>query len=142
MTDERLHSTLERLDADGLISADPGIVKMLTGHSYDIETGPSVFALPAIVVASRGGGTVLVCSADEAEASDTTITYEGFTVNPIRRIASARHSVQAAIERAARHQRAVGGRRGLGAGRRSAQRAIQHPGRRGARRPDRDQDRG
>jgi Xaa-Pro dipeptidase len=101
MTDERLLLTLERLDADGLISADPGVVRMLTGHSYDIETGPNVFALPAMVVASREGGTVLVCSADEAEASDTTITYEGFTVNPIRRIASARPSVQAAIERTA-----------------------------------------
>ncbi len=101
MTDERLQSTLERLDADGLISADPGVVRMLTGHSYDIETGPNVFALPAIVVAPCDGGTVLVCSADEAEDSDATITYESFTVNPIKRIASARHSVQAAMERSA-----------------------------------------
>jgi Xaa-Pro aminopeptidase len=99
MTDERLRKTLERLEADGLISADPGIVRMLTGHSYDIETGPNVFALPAIVVASGEGGTVLVCSADEAEESDTTIIYEGFTVSPITRLASARRSVENAIER-------------------------------------------
>jgi Xaa-Pro aminopeptidase len=101
MTDERLQSTLDRLDADGLISADLGIVRMLAGHSYDIETGPNVFALPAVVVASRDKGTVLVCSADEAEDSETTITYEGFTVDPIRRIANARRSVESAIERTA-----------------------------------------
>ena len=101
MTDERLLSTLDHLQADGLISADPGIVRMLAGHQYDIETGPNVFALPALVVASRDQGTVLVCSADEAEDSETTITYEGFTVTPIRRIANARRSVESAIERTA-----------------------------------------
>ena len=101
MTDERLLRTLDRLRTDGLISADPGIVRMLAGHQYDIETGPNVFALPAVVVASRDNGTVLVCSADEAEDSETTITYEGFTVDPIRRIANARQSVESAIERTA-----------------------------------------
>jgi Xaa-Pro dipeptidase len=101
MTDERLLRTLDRLQTDGLISADPGIVRMLAGHQYDIETGPNVFALPAVVVASRDQGTVLVCSADEAEGSETTITYEGFTVTPIRRIANARRCVESAIERTA-----------------------------------------
>ena len=90
MTDERLQNTLDRLDADGMISADPGIVKMLMGHWDHIETGPDPFILPAVVVASRENGTVLACSADEAEASDSTITYEGFTVSPIRRLAGAR----------------------------------------------------
>lgn len=101
MTDERLMSTLEQLDVDGLISADPGVVRMLTGHFYDIETGPNVFSLPAIVIASRDHEPVLVCSADEADESATTITYEGFTVRPIERIAGARQSVAAAIERTA-----------------------------------------
>jgi Xaa-Pro dipeptidase len=101
MTDERLLRTLDRLRTDGLISADPGIVRMLAGHQYDIETGPNVFALPAVVVASRDNGTVLVCSADEAQDSETTITYEGFTLDPIRRIANARQSVESAIERTA-----------------------------------------
>jgi Xaa-Pro aminopeptidase len=101
MTDHRLTGTLELLEADGLISADPGIVRMLTGHFYDIETGPSVFSLPAIVVASRELGSVLVCSADEAEASDVTVTYEGFTVGPIERLTGAQGAVAAAIDRTA-----------------------------------------
>jgi Xaa-Pro aminopeptidase len=101
MTDQRLTGTLELLDADGLISADPGIVRMLTGHSYDIETGPSVFALPAVVVASRESGSVLVCSADEADASDVVVTYEGFTVGPIERLAGARRAAADAIDRTA-----------------------------------------
>lgn len=96
MRDDRLLSTLELVDADGLISADPSIVRMLTGHWYDIETGPNVFALPAMVVASRDR-TVLVCSANEAEASDTTMVYEGSTTSSIHRSAAARESVQAAI---------------------------------------------
>jgi Xaa-Pro dipeptidase len=100
MTDPRLIPTLERLGADGLISADPGIVRMLTGHFYDIETGPSVFALPAIVVASGAGEAVLVCSADEAEASDVAVTYEGFTIAPIDRVAGARRALASAIDRA------------------------------------------
>jgi Xaa-Pro dipeptidase len=99
MTDARLVHTLERLGAEGVISADPGIVKMLTGHVYDIETGPSVFALPAIVVASGHASAVLVCSADEAEPSDAVVTYEGFTVGPIERVAGARRAVTEAIER-------------------------------------------
>jgi Xaa-Pro dipeptidase len=101
MTDERLIRTLNLLDADGLISADPGIVRMLTEHFYDIETGPSVFSLPAIVVASREAGPVLVCSADEAEASDGTVTYEGFTVGPIERVAGAQRAVVEALDRTA-----------------------------------------
>ncbi len=101
MTDQRLLTTLDLLDADGLISADPGIVRMLTGHFYDIETGPNVFALPAIVVALRDAAPVLVCSADEAEPSDTVVTYEGFTVKPIERIAGASRGVAEAIDRTA-----------------------------------------
>jgi Xaa-Pro aminopeptidase len=99
MTDPRLVQTLEQLGAEGLISADPGIVRMLTGHVNDIETGPSVFALPAIVIACGEGSVVLVCSADEAEPSDAVVTYEGFTVGPIERVAGARRAVTAAIER-------------------------------------------
>jgi len=82
LTDPRLIRTLEQLGAQGLISADPGIVRMLTGHLYDIETGPSVFALPAMVIASGDTPPVLVCCADEAAPSDRVITYEGFTVGP------------------------------------------------------------
>src|ERR1700733_10199115 len=99
MTDDRLTRTLEAAGADGLISADPGIVRMLTGHFYDIETGPSVFALPAIVVASGGGEPVLVCSADEADASDTAVTYEGFTIARIERVACARQALSTALDR-------------------------------------------
>jgi Xaa-Pro dipeptidase len=99
MTDDRLIRTLDLLDADGLISADPGIVGMLTGHFYDIETGPSVFSLPATVIASRDAGPVLVCSADEAQASNAIVTYEGFTVAPIDRVAGARRAIGEAIRR-------------------------------------------
>src|ERR1700681_1094513 len=101
MTDARLVHTLEQLGAEGLISADPGIVRMLTGHLYDIETGPSVFALPAMVIASGDTRPVLVCSADEADPSDRVITYGGFTVGPIERLAGARRAVAEAIERSA-----------------------------------------
>ena len=71
---------------------------MLAGHGTTSRR-PECVVLPAVVVAARENGTVLVCSADEAEQSETTITYEGLTVGPIRRIANARQSVEAAIER-------------------------------------------
>jgi Xaa-Pro dipeptidase len=99
VTDDRLTRTLEEAGTDGLISADPGIVRMLTGHFYDIETGPSVFALPAIVVAVSGADPVLVCSADEADASEAVVTYEGFTIERIDRVAGARQALATALER-------------------------------------------
>jgi len=101
MSDPRLLQTLDRLGADGLISADPGAVMLLTGHHADIETGPSVFALPALVVAARDGDPVLVASADDAQPSATCVTYEGFTVAPIARVANARRALAEAIGRCA-----------------------------------------
>jgi Xaa-Pro aminopeptidase len=99
MTDDRLTRALDELGADGLISADPGIVRMLTGHFYDIETGPSVFALPAIVVAAGGAEPVLVCSADEADAADAVVTYDGFTIARIDRVAGARQALATTLDR-------------------------------------------
>lgn len=101
MSDPRLLRTLDRLAADGLISADPAVVRMLTGHHADIETGPSVFALPALVVATRDGDPVLVACADDAEPTETCVTYEGFTVAPITRAANARRALHEAIARTA-----------------------------------------
>jgi Xaa-Pro aminopeptidase len=99
VTDERLVRALEVLGADGLISADPGAVRMLTGHSGDIETGPPVFALPAVVVAGGAGPAILVCSTDEADPTDTVIAAAGFTVEAIDRVNAARRAIAEAVER-------------------------------------------
>ena len=49
MPDPRLTRFLEAHGGDALVTADPGLVRMLAGHTVaDIETGPSPYALPAV----------------------------------------------------------------------------------------------
>jgi Xaa-Pro aminopeptidase len=101
VSDGRLVRFLEEVGADGLISADPGVVRMLTGHAHDIETGPPVFALPPIVVAGGGSAAILVCSTDEALAGDDVIAYAGCVGPPSGRVARAGRAVADAIHRSA-----------------------------------------
>ena len=87
MVDPRLAAFLKAADADALVTADAGLVRMLTGHCCEIETGQSPFALAPIVVAPSSGEAVLVCSADEAPPGAEA--YEGFTVGPLDPIGGA-----------------------------------------------------
>ena len=103
MADRRLTRLLEALGADGLISADPGHIRMLTGHVADIETGPNVFGLPPIVVASGDGTAVLVCAADQAPADGSAETYAGFTIGPLDFSQSAVSALTRALERSHLH---------------------------------------
>lgn len=97
MVDRRLISFLDACDADALVSADPGLVRMLAGHATDVGSGPSPFGLPAAVVAARDAPAQLVCSADEAAEGDTVHAYEGFTVAPIDPLAGARGALERAL---------------------------------------------
>ena len=84
MPDPRLTRFLQAHGGDALVTADPGLVRMLAGHTVaDIETGPSPYALPAIVIAPGDAEPVLVCSVDEAPERDRVESYEGFTVAPL-----------------------------------------------------------
>lgn len=106
MADPRLVALLDTVGADLLVSADPGYVRMLTGHVADIETGPSVFALPPVVIAPGDGDPVLVCSADEDPGDGGAECYEGFTIGPIDPQTGAAEALRRALDR-------VGGTRPL-----------------------------
>ncbi|ADB48829.1 M24 family metallopeptidase [Conexibacter woesei] len=66
-SDPRLVALLERSGAEVLVSADPGTVKLLTGHHGDVETGPSPFLHPPVVVATATDAPLLICAEDERE---------------------------------------------------------------------------
>src|SRR5262245_27901084 len=84
MPDPRLTRFLDAHGGDALVTADPGLVRMLAGHTVaDIETGPSPYALPAVVIAPGDAEPVLVCSVDEAPERDRVESYEGFTAGPL-----------------------------------------------------------
>lgn len=96
MADARLIAYLDACDADALVTADPGLVRMLAGHATEVGFGPSPFQLPTVVVAARDAPVQLVCSADEAPEREGVHAYEGFTIAPIDPLAGA----LAALERA------------------------------------------
>jgi Xaa-Pro dipeptidase len=97
MADPRLGAYLDECSADALVTADPGLVRMLSGHATDFAFGPSPFQLPALVVAAAGAPAQLVCAADEAPAGDHVHTYEGFTVAPLDPIGGAGAALAAAL---------------------------------------------
>jgi Xaa-Pro dipeptidase len=97
VADPRLIAFLDACDADALVTADPGLVRMLAGHAADIGSGPSPFALPAVVVAARDAPVQLVCSADEAPEGDGVHAYEGFTTAPADPLAGALAALAPAV---------------------------------------------
>jgi Xaa-Pro aminopeptidase len=97
MADPRLAAYLEACGAGALVTADPGLVRMLCGHATEVGFGPSPFQLPAVAVAAAEAPAQLVCSADEAAAGEATHTYEGFTTAPIDPVAGAAAALAAAM---------------------------------------------
>jgi Xaa-Pro dipeptidase len=101
MADARLIAYLDACGADALVTADPGLVRMLAGHATEVGFGPSPFQLPAVVVAARDAPVQLVCSADEAPERDGVWRYEGFTTAPIDPVAGALAALREAVASAA-----------------------------------------
>ena len=97
MADPRLEAYLDACAADALVTADPGLVRMLTGHATEVGFGPSPFQLPALAVAARAAPAQLVCSADEAPEGEHTHLYEGFTTAPLDPLAGAAAALGAAM---------------------------------------------
>jgi len=97
VADPRLTVYLDVCGADALVTADPGLVRMLSGHAPEIGFGPSPFQLPAVVVAARDAPVQLVCSADEAPAGDGVWSYEGFTTEPLDPLAGALAALRQAV---------------------------------------------
>lgn len=97
MADQRLQAYLEQDEGDVLVTADPGLVRMLTGHVAEVDSGPSPFALPALVIAPGDGEPILVCSADEAPGDGLVETYEGFTTNPLDPAGRAQQALRRAL---------------------------------------------
>lgn len=73
--DRRLVALLERSSLDGLLSADPGVVRLLTGHAVELETGPSPFGLPPVVLATGDGVAVAIAHEDDLPAAPGVRTY-------------------------------------------------------------------
>src|SRR3954452_40519 len=97
MADPRLVAYLDACDADALVTADPGLVRMLAGHATEIGFGPSPFQLPAVVVAARDAPVQLACSADEAPEGEGVHAYEGFTTAPIDPLAGALDALERGV---------------------------------------------
>jgi Xaa-Pro aminopeptidase len=97
VADPRLAAYLDACGADALVTADPGLVRMLSGHATEVGFGPSPFQLPAVVVAARDAPVQLVCSADEAPGGDGVWSYEGFTTGPIDPLAGALGALRRAV---------------------------------------------
>jgi len=95
--DPRLLRLLDDASADSLVSADPGLVRMLTGHAGEIAFGPSPFQLPAIVVAGRASAAQLVCAIDEAPEADHVHSYPGFVVTALDPVGGARAALRSAL---------------------------------------------
>jgi Xaa-Pro aminopeptidase len=100
LTDRRLTSYLEKAGADALLTAEPGLVRMLAGHAADVASGPSPFQLPAAVLAPGDGPSRLICSVDEAPEGDWVHTYEGFTAGPTDPVSGAGEAFRQALESA------------------------------------------
>jgi Xaa-Pro aminopeptidase len=101
MPDPRLVAYLDACGADALVTADPGLVRMLAGHATEVGFGPSPFQLPAVVVAARDAPVQLVCSADEAPDGNGVWSYEGFTTAPIDPLAGALAALREGVAAAA-----------------------------------------
>lgn len=97
MPDERLQAYLERHGGEVLVTADPGLVRMLTGHTAEIDSGPSPFALPPVVIAPGDGDPVLICSIDEAPEAGLVETYEGFTTDALDAAGRAAQAMRRAL---------------------------------------------
>lgn len=97
MADRRLTAYLDVCGADALVTADPGLVRMLAGHTTEVAFGPSPFQLPALVVAAGDAPVQLVCSVDEAPEGDGVWSYEGFTTAPIDPLAGALGALRRAV---------------------------------------------
>ncbi len=105
--DRRLVRYLDAVGADGLLSADAGIVRMLTGHAPAVGFQISPLATPAFVLASRSSSPILICSADEADAGPSTVTYEGFTTGLADPTGRPQAALREALERTTLYDRKV-----------------------------------
>lgn len=103
----RVAAFLERAGADLLVSADPALVRQLCGVAQDIETGPSPFAAPAVVLVGGDEHALLAISEDEAPEADWAITFAGFTLDPIDRAEALRGAIRTAIERSGSPRRVL-----------------------------------
>ncbi len=75
-----------------LVSADLATVTWLTGVVTDIESGPSPFSAPPLVIVDAGGSVVAVASEDEAPSASDDVevrTFPGFAVEDVDRAAAA-----------------------------------------------------
>lgn len=80
--------------ADGrpLLSGDLATVAWLTGLVIDVESGPSPFSAPPLVVVAPGGDVVAVASEDDAPTADAGVevrSFPGFAVEDVDREAAA-----------------------------------------------------
>ncbi len=99
---ERALAVARGLGADGVLAADAATVAWLTGLEVDVESGPSPFALPPLVVLTSDGPPIVVASADEAEAVQAAgcvhTEYEGFTTAPLDPVVNAARALAAVAD--------------------------------------------
>ncbi|MGV1046965.1 MAG: M24 family metallopeptidase [Solirubrobacterales bacterium] len=102
---ERRAAALELAAAAGaevLVCADPANVHWLTGVPVAIETGPSPFAPPPVLVLAPQALPCLISASEEAPGEPPedleVLPYEGFGVGPLRGLQDARALVDARVE--------------------------------------------
>lgn len=81
---QRVLLALETLGAAGLVTADAATVSWLTGHTSDIETGPSPWWLPPVVIIGADRALLLVPEEEGEAAADTgweVVAYRGYRMH-------------------------------------------------------------
>src|SRR5258708_8062751 len=84
---EKALEIIRAAGAEALLAASPSTVTWLTGFAGDIQTGPNPFAMSPLALLTSDSPPVFIASEDDAQNAPpgcTTITFPGFTTEPLR----------------------------------------------------------
>jgi Xaa-Pro aminopeptidase len=78
---------------EALLVSKPASVVWLTGFAAEVDSGPSPFSLPPLVLLAGDEPPVLIVSDDDAEGAAVTgcevRSYRGFSVEPLDAVGGA-----------------------------------------------------
>lgn len=86
--------------AEALLAASPSTVAWLTGFAGDIQTGPNPFAMPPFALLTSDSLPILIASEDDVQNAPPgclTITFPGFTTEPLRLVDNALYALRQAV---------------------------------------------
>ena len=97
---EKALEIIRAAGAEALLAASPSAVTWLTGFAGDIQTGPNPFAMSPFALVTKDGPPMLIASEDDAQAAPpgcATITFKGFTNEPLRLVDNALRAIKQAV---------------------------------------------